>query len=41
MDSGKADCYKASNPTELPKLIKTYQAGEAFGELGKISFIIN
>ena len=35
IDSGKADCYRTANQTEGQKFIKTYNPGEAFGELGK------
>ena len=33
IDTGKADCYRTTNQNEGPKFIRTYNPGEAFGEL--------
>lgn len=33
VDSGELDCFRVFNKGEEPKLLKTYQPGEAFGEL--------
>jgi cAMP-dependent protein kinase regulator len=33
IDAGQLDCYKTFNAEEGPKYLKTYQPGEAFGEL--------
>ncbi len=33
MDSGKLDCFKVFKKGEEAKFLKTYQAGESFGEL--------
>lgn len=33
VDSGQLDCYKTFKAEDGPKFLKTYQPGEAFGEL--------
>jgi CRP-like cAMP-binding protein len=33
MDEGEAECYVSKDPSQLPKLVKTYTTGETFGEL--------
>lgn len=33
VEEGQLDCFKVFNKGEQPKFLKTYEPGEAFGEL--------
>lgn len=33
VEEGQLDCFKRFKPDEEPKFLKTYEPGEAFGEL--------